>query len=191
MGIILLGVAAAAGTGDLALRTAALTGASVQMISHGLITGMLFFCVGVIYDHAHTREIAIFGGVAKKMPVLGTLFTIAGLASLGLPGMAGFVAEYMVFTSSYGVSTTTVASTISVFTMILTAAYLLWMLKRVFFGQFNPRWNGLADASLREALPLVVLLVLILYVGLYPKPLIDVIVPSLNHIMHTAVTAIK
>jgi NADH-quinone oxidoreductase subunit M len=191
MGIILLGVAAAAGTGDLALRTAALTGASVQMISHGLITGMLFFSVGVIYDHAHTREIAIFGGVAKKMPLLGTLFTFAGLASLGLPGMAGFVAEYMVFTSSYGVSTTTVATTISVFTMILTASYLLWMLKRVFFGPFNFRWNGLADASFREALPLVVLAVLILYVGIYPKPLIDVIVPSLTHIMQTAVAVIK
>jgi NADH-quinone oxidoreductase subunit M len=191
MGIILLGVAAAAGTGDLALRTAALTGATVQMISHGLITGMLFFSVGVIYDHAHTREIAIFGGVAKKMPLLATLFTFAGLASLGLPGLAGFVAEYMVFTSSYGVSTTTLATTISVFTMILTAAYLLWMLKRVFYGSFNFRWDGLADASFREAIPLVVLAVLILYVGLYPKPLIDVIVPSLTQIMHTAVAVIK
>lgn len=191
MGIILLGVAAAAGTGDLALRTAALTGATIQMVSHGLITGMLFFSVGVIYDHAHTREIAIFGGVAKKMPLLGTLFTFAGLASLGLPGLAGFVAEYMVFTSSYGVSTTQIATTISVFTMILTAGYLLWMLKRVFFGPFNPRWNGLADASFREALPLVVLAVLILYVGLYPKPLIDVIFPSLTHIMQTAVAVIK
>ncbi len=101
MGIVLLGVAAAAGTGDLAFRTAALTGATVQMVSHGLITGMLFFCVGVIYDHAHTREIAVFGGVAKKMPLLATLFTFAGLASLGLPGLAGFVAEYITFTSSY------------------------------------------------------------------------------------------
>jgi NADH-quinone oxidoreductase subunit M len=191
MGIILLGVAAAAGTGDLALRTAALTGATVQMVSHGLITGMLFFCVGVIYDHAHTREIAVFGGVAKKMPMLGTLFTFAGMASLGLPGLAGFVAEYMVFTSSYGVSTTQIATTISVFTMILTAGYLLWMLKRVFFGPFNPKWEHLPDASLREVIPLIVLAALILYVGLYPKPLIDVIFPSLTHIMQTAVAVIK
>ncbi len=85
----------------MAFRQAALTGATIQMFSHGIITGMLFFCVGVIYDQAHTREIAVFGGVAKRMPMLGTLFTFAAMASLGLPGLAGFVAEYMVFTSSY------------------------------------------------------------------------------------------
>src|SRR5207249_9723219 len=150
MGVILLGVAAAAGIGNIAFRTAALTGATIQMFSHGIITGMLFFCVGVIYDHAHTREISVFGGVAKQMPLLATLFTFAGLASLGLPGLAGFVAEYMTFTSSYQVwSAVTI---ISVFTMILTAAYLLWMLKRVFYGPFNTRWNKLPDANWREAL---------------------------------------
>src|SRR5579872_4121619 len=102
MGIVLLGVsAAAAGFGGMAFRQAALTGATVQMFSHGLITGLLFFCVGVISDRAHTREIAVFGGIAKKMPLLATVFTFAGLASLGLPGLSGFVAEYMTFTSSY------------------------------------------------------------------------------------------
>jgi NADH-quinone oxidoreductase subunit M len=189
MGIILLGVAAAASAGSLDLRTAALTGASVQMISHGIITGLLFFCVGVIYDHAHTREIAAFGGVAKRMPWLGTLFTFAALASLGLPGLAGFVAEYMVFTSSYGLIS--VATIVSVFTMILTAAYLLWMMKRVFFGPFNYKWDWLPDATFRELIPLVVLAVVILFVGLYPKPLIDVIVPSLPHLLQTAVSTIK
>ncbi|TMD45149.1 MAG: NADH-quinone oxidoreductase subunit M, partial [Chloroflexi bacterium] len=114
MGVILLGVAAAAaGFGGMAFRQAALTGATIQMFSHGLITGMLFFCVGVIYDHAHTREIAVFGGVAKKMPLLATLFTFAGLASLGLPGLAGFVAEYITFTASYQVWA--VVTVISVF----------------------------------------------------------------------------
>src|SRR6266581_5863406 len=147
MGIVLLGVAAAATSIDLAHGTlnafgmAALTGATVQMFSHGIITGMLFFCVGVIYDHAHTREIAVFGGVAKTMPLLATLFTFAGLASLGLPGLAGFVAEYITFTSSYQVWNA--VTIISVFTMILTAAYLLWMLKRVFYGPFNTKWNRL------------------------------------------------
>src|SRR5207249_9567183 len=85
MGVILLGVAAAAGIGNIAFRTAALTGATIQMFSQGIITEMLFFCVGVICDHAHTREIAAFGCVAKRMPILATLFTFAGLASLGLP----------------------------------------------------------------------------------------------------------
>src|SRR5438094_4879363 len=184
MGVILLGVAAAAGSGIVPFRMAALTGATIQMFSHGIITGMLFFCVGVIYDHAHTREIAIFGGVAKKMPMLATLFTFAGLASLGLPGLAGFVAEYMVFTSSFQVWTTITA--ISVLTMILTASYLLWMLKRVFYGPFNEKWNWLPDANLREVIPLFALAAVIVFVGIYPKFLIDVITPSLAQLMHGA-----
>src|SRR5579872_608144 len=187
MGIILLGVAAAAGVGDPAFRMAALTGATIQMFSHGVITGMLFFCVGVIYDHAHTREIAIFGGVAKKMPLLATLFTYAGLASLGLPGLAGFVAEYMVFTGSFQVWTA--VTTISVFTMILTAGYLLWMLKRVFYGPFNTKWSRLLDANWRESLPLVSLAVVIVFVGIFPSFLIRVITPALSNIMH-GVTAV-
>jgi NADH-quinone oxidoreductase subunit M len=189
MGVVLLGVAAAAGVGGANFRIAALTGATVQMFSHGLITGMLFFCVGVIYDHAHTREIAVFGGVAKRMPLLATLFTFAGLASLGLPGLAGFIAEYMTFTSSYASWPT--VTIISVFTMILTAAYLLWMLKRVFYGPFNPRWDWLPDASWREALPLFVLAALIVVVGIYPAILIDVITPTLQTLMHGFGVAIK
>jgi NADH-quinone oxidoreductase subunit M len=184
MGIILLGVAAAASSGNIAFRMAALTGATVQMFSHGIITGLLFFCVGVIYDHAHTREIAVFGGVAKRMPMLATLFTFAALASLGLPGLAGFVAEYMVFTASFANLST--VTTISVLTMILTASYLLWMIKRVFYGPFNTKWSWLPDANLREMIPLFALAVLIVFVGIYPKPLIDVITPSLTQLMHAA-----
>ena len=200
MGIILLGVAAAAGagngffTGALAggeqtFRQVALTGATLQMFSHGIITGMLFFCVGVVYDLAHTREIAIFGGIAKRMPMLGTLFTFASLASLGLPGLAGFVAEYMVFTSSFRVWT--IPTLLAVFTMILTAGYLLWMMKRVFFGPFNQKWNWLPDASPRELFPLFALAGLIVFVGVYPAPLINMISSSLTPIVHTAVTMIK
>lgn len=189
MGIVLLGVAAAAGNGDVAFREAALMGATVQLISHGIISGLLFFCVGVIYDVAHTREIAAFGGVAKRMPVLGTIFVFAAMASAGLPGLAGFVAEYMVFTSSFKIWT--VATIISVFTMILTAGYLLWMMKRVFFGPFNKKWDWLPDASRREMIPLFSLAALTLIVGVYPKFLIDVITPSLTHIMQLAVATIK
>ncbi|GCE25648.1 NADH-quinone oxidoreductase subunit M [Dictyobacter alpinus] len=191
MGIILLGVAAAAGGvgGDVAFRQVALTGATLQMFSHGIITGMLFFCVGVVYDLAHTREIAVFGGIAKRMPMLGTLFTFAAMASLGLPGLAGFVAEYMVFTSSFRVWS--VPTTLAVFTMILTAAYLLWMIKRVFFGPFNQKWNWLPDASARELVPLFALGGLIVFVGVYPAPLLDMISSSITPIIHTAVTMIK
>jgi NADH-quinone oxidoreductase subunit M len=189
MGVILLGVAAAAGLGGADFRMMAITGATVQMFSHGIITGMLFFCVGVIYDHAHTREIAVFGGVAKRMPLLATLFTFAGLASLGLPGLAGFIAEYMTFTSSY--ASWPVVTIISVFTMILTAAYLLWMLKRVFYGPFNAKWDWLPDASVRETIPLLALAVLIVIVGIYPAFLIDVITPTMQALMHSFGVALK
>lgn len=189
MGIILLGVAAAASSGSAVFRMAALTGATVQMFSHGIITGLLFFCVGVIYDHAHTREISVFGGVAKKMPMLATMFTFAALASLGLPGLAGFVAEFMVFTGSFKILS--VITIISVFTMILTASYLLWMLKRVFYGPFNMRWNWLPDANMRELVPLFSLAAVIVFIGIYPIELIQVITPSLSHIMHTASTVFK
>jgi NADH-quinone oxidoreductase subunit M len=191
MGIILLGVAAAAGltgTSLIDFRTAALTGATVQMFAHGIITGLLFFCVGVIYDHAHTREIAVFGGVARRMPLLATLFTFAGLASLGLPGLAGFVAEYITFTSSFKIWTAVTAA--SVFTMILTASYLLWMLKRVFYGPFNVKWDWLPDANWREALPLITLAAIIVFVGIYPSFLLNMITPTLNALMHTMSTAL-
>jgi NADH-quinone oxidoreductase subunit M len=190
MGIILLGVAAAVSNiGDPMFREAAMMGAILQMFCHGIITGMLFFSVGVIYDHAHTREIAAFGGVAKRMPLLATLFTFAGLASLGLPGLAGFVAEYITFTSSFAAWPT--VTIISVFTMILTAAYLLWMLKRVFYGPFNPKWDWLPDANAREVVPLVVLAVLIIVVGVYPSVLTNVITPTLQTLMHSFNVAIK
>src|SRR5437763_8549956 len=194
MGVVLLGVAAAAGTITTSNQVspfgmAALTGATVQMFSHGIITGMLFFCVGVIYDHAHTREIAVFGGVAKTMPLLATLFTFAGLASLGLPGLAGFVAEYMAFTGSF--KSLSAVTIISVFTMILTAAYLFWFFKRVFYGPFNEKWNWLPDANLRETIPLFALAAVIVLVGIYPKFYIDVITPSLSQIMHGVSAAIR
>ncbi len=189
MGVVLLGVAAAVGIGGPNFREAALMGAVVQMFAHGIISGMLFFCVGVIYDKAHTREIAVFGGVAKRMPLLATFFTFAGLASLGLPGLAGFVAEFMTFTSSY--ASWPVVTIICVFTMILTAAYLLWMLKRVFYGPFNVKWDWLPDASLRESIPLLVLAAFIVLIGIYPPILVNVITPTLHTLMHSFGVAIK
>jgi NADH-quinone oxidoreductase subunit M len=120
--------------------------------------------------------------------MLATLFTFAGLASLGLPGLAGFVAEYMVFTSSFQVWAIVTAA--SVFTMILTASYLLWMLKRTFFGPFNEKWNWLPDANLRETIPLFALAAVIVFVGIFPQFLINVITPSLAMIMNGASAAL-
>ena len=184
MGYVLLGVAAAAvaSTAGASFRQAALTGATLQMFSHGAITGMLFFGVGVVYDKAHTRDIDSFGGIGQRMPLLLTLFTLACFASLGLPALSGFVAEYLVFTGSFAaLPAITIAS---VFGVVLTAGYLLWMLKRAFYGPLNMKWSGLTDANtLAQVVPLVALAAVILFVGTYPKPLLDLIGPSVQQIL--------
>ena len=135
-------------TADASFRQAALTGAALQMFTHGAITGMLFFCVGVLYDRAHTREIDIFGGIGKVMPILMLLFSFACFASLGLPGGGGFVAEYLTFTGAF--ATLPVPTILAVFGVVLTAGYLLWMLRRSFYGPLNLKWS-LADRRQRCA----------------------------------------
>ncbi len=185
MGYVLLGVAGAAAASSAALdyRQAALTGATLQMFTHGAITGMLFFCVGVLYDKAHTREIDIFGGIGTRMPVESTLYLLACFASLGLPALAGFVAEYLVFTGTFAILPgPTIAAA---FGVVLTAGYMLWMFRRAFYGPLNLRWSWLTDATPREAFPLVALAVVILFVGIYPKPMVDLLTPSLHQILNT------
>jgi NADH-quinone oxidoreductase subunit M len=195
MGYVLLGVAAAAavpvgtvGAPLMTFRQAALTGAALQMFTHGAITGMLFFCVGVVYEKAHTRDIDAFGGIAERMPVESTLYSIACLASLGLPALAGFVAEFLVFTGSYALLP---AQTIfAVFGVVLTAGYLLWMLRRAFFGPLNRAWAALTDASIGEAFPLVSLALVILIVGIFPAPIVNLLDPSVAHLLQTAIQPI-
>ncbi|MGO8947219.1 MAG: complex I subunit 4 family protein [Ktedonobacterales bacterium] len=190
MGYVLLGVAAAAAISStpgtpanlVNFRQAALTGATLQMFTHGAITGMLFFAVGVLYDKAHTREIDIFGGIAARMPREITLNSIACFASLGLPLLAGFVAEFLIFTGSF--ATLPVPTILCVFGVVLTAGYLLWMLRRAFYGPLNIRWNWLTDInSVSGFLPLATLAVVIFFVGVYPKLLVDVITPSVSQII--------
>jgi NADH-quinone oxidoreductase subunit M len=199
MGYVLLGVAAAAAVasaraantaGSLAsFRQAALTGATLQMFTHGAITGMLFFGVGVLYDKAHTRDIDIFGGIADRMPREITLYSIACFASLGLPALAGFVAEYLVFTGSY--ATLPVPTILCVFGVVLTAGYLLWMLRRAFYGPLNLRWRSLTDVnSFSQFLPLAGLAVVIFFVGIYPKLIVDVITPSVSQMISTMQTVL-
>jgi NADH-quinone oxidoreductase subunit M len=188
MGYVLLGVAgaAAAASVNVAFRQAALTGATLQMFTHGAITGMLFFCVGVLYDKAHTREIDIFGGIATRMPVEITLYSVACFASLGLPALAGFVAEYLVFTGTYAILPG--ATIAAAFGVVLTAGYLLWMLRRAFYGPLNMKWSWLTDATPREAFPLAALAVVILFVGIFPGPIVSLLTPSLHQILSTVQT---
>jgi NADH-quinone oxidoreductase subunit M len=191
MGYVLLGVAAAAGvtgTGMLAFQQAALTGAALQMFTHGSITGLLFFCVGVVYEKAHTRDIDIFGGIAQRMPRLITVYSIACFASLGLPALSGFVAEYLVFTGSFPIWTTW--TILGAFGIVLTAGYLLWMLKRAFYGPLNAKWATLTDATNLEMAPLVALVAVILLFGIFPGIIVNVIQPSVSQIIHTLAVAV-
>ena len=178
MGYVMLGVAAAAGAiGDpskAAAATTALNGAVFEMIAHGVITGALFLIVGVIYDYrAHTRGVDEFGGLGVRLPVYSGITLLAMLASLGLPGLMGFVAEFFIFVGSFGVFPYLTA--VAVTGVVFSAAMFLWTIQRIFLGPLNERWAQLPDMDLREKISLVPLAVLMLIFGIYPKPLLDVI----------------
>jgi NADH-quinone oxidoreductase subunit M len=178
MGYVMLGVAAAAGAiGDpskAAAATTALNGAVFEMVAHGVITGALFLIVGVIYDYrAHTRGVDEFGGLGARLPVYSGITMMAMLASLGLPGLMGFVAEFFIFVGSFGVFPYLTA--VAVTGVVFSAAMFLWTIQRIFLGPFNERWAQLPDMDRREKISLVPLAVLMVIFGLYPKPLLDVI----------------
>jgi len=184
MGYVILGVAAAAArvepslsplgrAADLTSRTTALNGATLQMVTHGIITGGLFFLVGVIYDRAHTRDINEFGGLAKRMPLYAGIMMFSCFASLGLPGLAGFVAEFLVFIGSF--PSYTLITCLAALGVIVTAAYFLWMIQRVFLGPLKEKWAKLPDMDWGEIVATAPLCVAMLLIGLYPKPLIAIV----------------
>jgi NADH-quinone oxidoreductase subunit M len=166
MGYVLLGIAA--------LGQVGLTGATLQMFTHGVITGLLFVMVGLVYDRAHTRDIRQLSGLAHHTPIIATVMVMAGLASLGLPSMAGFVSELLVFLGT--AARFTAPTILAVIGILLTAGYILLMVQRVFFGPRNPRWEGLPDATAWwEQVPMAAMVAVILAVGIYPARLVDVI----------------
>jgi NADH-quinone oxidoreductase subunit M len=149
----------------------AIAGCMFQMISHGLLTGAMFLLVGVLYDRAHTREIAAFGGLGSKIPVYTAIMVFFTMGSLGLPGMSGFVSEFMIFVGSFGSFEHKWIVGVSVLGVLLGAAYLLRMVQRVFLGPFDEaKWGGLTEINLREILTVAPLMVLTLWLGMYPKP---------------------
>jgi len=161
MGYCLLGMAAATPEG--------IAGCLLQMFNHGTITGMLFLLVGIVYERAHHREIDGFGGLWKPMPVYGGLTAFAFFASLGLPGLAGFVGEVLVFLGAFQVEPIRWIAVVSVSGVVLTAAYFLWAYQRMFLGPVNPKYLALADATARERWTLVPLAALVLALGVYPN----------------------
>ncbi|MFO7547596.1 MAG: NADH-quinone oxidoreductase subunit M [Acidimicrobiia bacterium] len=158
--------------GTFALTYAGLQGAVIQNINHGLTTGALFLLVGMIYDRRHTKKIADFGGLAKVMPVYAGLFLFTAFASIGLPGLNGFVGEFLVLIGSY--PSLPVAAAIAAFGVVLAAVYLLWAYERVFTGEPDKEENRLlSDLGGREIGIMIPLVVLIVVLGLYPKILLD------------------
>jgi NADH-quinone oxidoreductase subunit M len=168
--------------GMFALTTIGMEGSILQMINHGLSTGALFLVVGMIYERRHTRMISEFGGISKVMPVYAVFFMIFTLSSIGLPGLNGFVGEFLILLGTF-----TVNKPRAVFAatgVIFAAVYMLWMYQRVMFGEVkNPKNEKLLDLSFREAAILVPIVVACFWIGLYPKPFLVRMEPSVNHLL--------
>ncbi|MBB5884312.1 NADH-quinone oxidoreductase subunit M [Xanthomonas sp. LMG 8992] len=181
MGFVTLGTFVAfalVGFGSTDAARLGLQGAMVQMISHGFVSGAMFSCVGVLYDRMHTRRIADYGGVVNVMPWFATFAMLFFMANAGLPGTSGFVGEFMVIMASFQAHPLLAFGAAT--TLVITAAYTLWLYKRVFFGEVaNAHVAELKDINGREALVLGVFAAGVLALGLYPKPLTDLMEPSI------------
>jgi len=166
----------------------AIEGAMVQMISHGFISGALFLMIGVLYDRMHSREIKDYGGVVNTMPVFAAFAVFFALANAGLPGTSGFVGEFMVIIASFKANFW--YAFLAATTLILGAAYTLWMVKRVFYGEIqNDNVRALTDINRRELIIMSTLAIAVLVLGLYPAPLVDVMHASVNNLLqHVAVS---
>jgi NADH-quinone oxidoreductase subunit M len=175
MGYAVLGIAAAGALlhGNDGARRLALTGATVEMVAHGLITGALFLITGSIWQRAKTYVIADFGGLARRAPALTGLTAIAAFASLGLPGLAGFVAEFQIFVGTYAVFPWLAG--LALFGIIITAALFLHLLQRVFLGDMPERWAAWPELGRVELMTLATLLAIVLILGVAPAPLLAVI----------------
>ncbi|MEO9750231.1 MULTISPECIES: NADH-quinone oxidoreductase subunit M [Marinobacter] len=172
MGYVIVGVAVAALTLDPSVRAVALDGAVLQMFSHGLVTGALFLLVGMIQERAHTREMNEFGGLLKTVPLLGWFFVLAAFASLGLPGLAHFPAEFQIFLATLG---TTPIAVVVILGIAIIAGTFLKALREIFLGEPRDRWNRMPDLSPREILAVAPLLVLTVATGVAPSWVLDVI----------------
>ena len=174
LGFIVLGI--------FALTSQGLQGGVIQMVNHGLTTGALFLLVGMIYDRRHTREIADYGGLARVMPLFAGFFLFTAFASIGLPGLNGFIGEFKILLGSY--VTLPGHAIVAAFGVVLAAIYMLWAYERMFTGPVtNPDNEGLRDLNGRELAMILPIAVLIVFLGIYPKPALDRIQPSVDQIL--------
>jgi len=191
MGYVTLGACAAvAGIKDLGDPTAfnaaasGLNGAGMQMFTHGIITGAMFFLVGIIYERAHTRDLREFGGLAGRLPYYYGITLVTGLASLGLPGLAGFWGEFFVYRGA--VRFIPVAAFVGILGVVFTAAYILWkIVQHMFLGTFNEEeWGTLADMEWWEKVTLWPLVLLMVIIGFYPTPLLNMFNAAITTLLH-------
>jgi NADH-quinone oxidoreductase subunit M len=165
MGYVMMGIAT--------LHPLGVSGAVLQMFSHGIMTALFFALVGVIYERSHVRNIDVLGGLSRRMGVTASFFAVAGLASLGLPGLSGFVAEFLVFLGAF--KTYLPLAILAVIGAAITAVYILRLLAKAFFGPMDPQWEHLTDASGREIAATSLLVLSLVFFGIWPAPLLDVI----------------
>jgi NADH-quinone oxidoreductase subunit M len=157
-------------------------GALFQMLSHGVVSGALFLCVGVVYDRLHTRQIARYGGLVERMPRYAAVFMLFAMASAGLPGTSGFVGEFLVLAGAFQVDTW--AASLAALGVILGAAYMLYLYRRVIFGRLTREdLRGMADLSRREIAIFAPLVVVVLWMGIHPKPVLDVFSASVDQLV--------
>ena len=192
MGYVLIGISSIVGSGG-SVSSTGITGASMQMFTHGTITGLMFLTVGFIYEKVHTRHIPDLGGLATRMPVLAITFLIAGLASLGLPGTSGFVSEMLVFLGTFPVWGW--ATALSAFGIVITAGYILWMIQRTMFGPELQRFDSVRDATRLELVPIIMLVAFIIGLGVYPALVSDVfregLAPIVDNFQNPGLLAVK
>ena len=170
-------------TASSATMSLALTGAMIQMISHGLISAALFLCVGVMYDRLHTRLISGYRGVVNSMPKFATLMVFFVLANAAVPGTSGFVGEFTIILASFRINLW--VAFFAAITLIIGASYSLWLIKRVIFGKpLNERISGMQEMTVIEALPLVTLAFLVLGLGLWPAPLVEIMSTSIENLVN-------
>lgn len=179
MGFITLGI--------FALNVQGIQGGILQMINHGIVTGALFLCVGIIYDRTHTRQIADYGGVATVLPIYAAFFMVFTLASVGLPGTNGFVGEFLIIVGGFTASKT--LGVLAATGIIIGAAYMLWLYQRVFFLETNPKVQGHPDMDMREIMTIVPLIILVLWIGIYPNTFLSFMDASVQNLINRLNTA--
>jgi NADH-quinone oxidoreductase subunit M len=179
MGFVTLGI--------FALNTQGVEGGILQMINHGIVTGALFLSVGIVYDRTHTRKIADYGGLATVMPIYASFFMVFTLASIGLPATNGFIGEFLILLG--GFTKSKLAGVLASTGIIIGAGYMLWLYQRIFFMEVNPKVSGLPDMNVREALSLIPLLILVLWIGVYPNAFLSYLHVSVSHLLERVSSA--